>query len=108
MGDTFTPAELRAVADRIEYEQPSAASMLRYAADVLEKLPVTADGVRVHGQTLYHPGLGAVRFNGVERQLAGDGWVWCYSASDRRETIPKWCYSTREAALAARQDGGEG
>jgi hypothetical protein len=121
MGDTFTPAEFRDAALWLPLQGPSTIrAMLRYAADVLEKLPVTADGVRVVQDTrLFESDCGSPEFFdtsaweviGVMYRDEGSG------ALLRRPKVrtngigdvdPSHFYSTCEAALAARQDGGEG
>jgi hypothetical protein len=96
MGDTFTPAELRAAADELDYWRPTRASMLRYAAELAEaaeaarRTPCEACGAPSDGFTM------------DDVPLCHECGTAANESEDRRRA------ARRARRLSARQDGGEG
>jgi hypothetical protein len=74
----------------------SVIAAMRDAQAIIDKLPKTADGVVVvPGLPVFHPNEGemVIDASGVPDEESGG---WCYP--------PNECYSTREAALAAKNN----
>ena len=74
---------------------------------LVDKLPKTADGVPVvDGDELYHPSVGDNSMFGVHAETKAY-WIWNSGPNEGShwtDTISS-CYSTREAALAAKVEG---
>lgn len=102
----------REVADAIESPYPylhlnEAASLIRSLCEIVEKLPVTADGVPITpGMKLWTDNDGEIESGTITSlyPVNGEMMVGCSGW----EQAPRDCYSTREAALAAAGKGKSG
>lgn len=85
-------------------------ALLEAKDKVIEKLPVTADGVRVvHGDRVWHTDYDTeigMRVNGDTQWVHTDHPnAWCMG---NPPIVIQECYSTREASLAAREQAEGG
>ena len=101
---TPDPEYIRFIADSLTiWDNPiGGAEMLRNVADLIEKLPVTADGVYVvPGMVVYIASEHGLHEILVDR--VGENRVEMSKGATRTWAAASDCYSTEAAALAARE-----